>query len=603
MQSSPIFILEALKQVFEKYRIQFLTIFILTMEKLVGQVIDNYKIIEIIGRGGMGVVFKALDMSLEKIVALKMIDPLLARDDNFLNRFKTEAKALARLENTNIVGVYALRETEYGLFMVMEYVQAKTISEWIRERGKFNAAETKEISRHVLNAIGHAHKVGVIHRDIKPNNILLCDDGTVKVMDFGLAKVVQDHSSQSTVTQIAAGTLYYMSPEQIKGLKNVDNRSDIYAIGMSIYEMLAGRTPFEKSESEFTIQKQIVEGKIPSPLKFNPLIPKSFVKFIMKSIDKDPSKRFQSITEMKADLENIQIEEQSVDDKTRVVLQADTNLKSEKSKKNIKSVYIYSSIGVAVIAFIIFYFAFGTSQDKQDGKIDDNPVIDTTAVEGIIFAALSINSEPSGATVLVNDKNVGKTPLFLDSLENRPYSLKVRLSGYEQWVNKEYRLTEGMNNLNVPLKPVTAASTSRLILKAEPEGTVYIGNRQIGSGKDVISSEVSSGRQTVKFVHPQFGEKSITVDLAPDQTKNITCFFQHKVTIQSLNPSGDAFWGTIFINGENTGRTTPADMLLGPGTYRISVRKTGFKTVEDDLVLNISPGFELKNYPLVFHFE
>lgn len=189
------------------------------MDQLIGKVIDNYKILEVIGRGGMGVVFKAMDMNLEKIVALKMIDPFLARDENFLQRFKTEARALARLENQNIVGVHALRETEFGLFMVMEYVSARTISEWLREKGRYTANETVSIGVQIINAIGHAHKVGVIHRDIKPNNILLCDDGTVKVMDFGLAKVVQEQGSQITVTHAAAGTLFYMSPEQVKGLK------------------------------------------------------------------------------------------------------------------------------------------------------------------------------------------------------------------------------------------------------------------------------------------------------------------------------------------------------------------------------------------------
>lgn len=572
------------------------------MEKLVGQIIDNYKILEIIGRGGMGVVFKALDMSLEKIVALKMIDPLLAKDDNFLNRFKTEAKALARLENINIVGVYALRETDYGLFMVMEYVKARTISEWIREKGRFTSAETKEISKHVLHAIGHAHKVGVIHRDIKPNNILLCDDGTVKVMDFGLAKVVQDHTSQSTVTQIAAGTLYYMSPEQIKGLKNVDNRSDIYAIGMSIYEMLAGRTPFERSESEFTIQKQIVEGKIPSPIKYNPLIPKSFVKFIMKSIDKDPDKRFQTIAEMQSELEKIQIDDQAVDDKTRVVFDPATQLKVESSKKNLKPIYISAAIGLVVVAAAILYLTIGIGKDhgsENNGTARQDTVINTN----LIFSALSVSSDPTGAAVFLNDKNVGKTPLLLDSLRSDLYDIKVRMPGYEQWSAKDYRLFEGMNNLNVPLKSVAPASTATLILKSEPEGTIFIGNRQVGSGKNAVNSEVSSGRHTIKFVHPQYGEKTTVVELSPNQSRSLTCYFQQKVTIQSLNKAGDAFWGTIFINGENTNRTTPADMMLGPGTYKITVRKAGFKTVEDDIVLNITPGFELKNHPLVFHFE
>ena len=129
------------------------------MDQLIGKEVDNYKILEVIGRGGMGVVFKAMDMNLEKLVALKMIDPFLSRDDNFLQRFKTEARALARLENQNIVGVHALRETEYGLFMVMEYVSAKTIAEWLKEKGRFNAPETIAIGSQIINAIRHAHKV------------------------------------------------------------------------------------------------------------------------------------------------------------------------------------------------------------------------------------------------------------------------------------------------------------------------------------------------------------------------------------------------------------------------------------------------------------
>jgi len=158
------------------------------MDTIIGRVVDNYKIMEVIGRGGMGIVFKALDMNLEKTVALKMIDPFLAKDENFLKKFKDEAKNLAKLDNHNIVNVYAFRETEFGLFMVMEYVQAKTISEWLREKGRFSVKETIDVTKQILNAIGHAHKNDIIHRDIKPNNIMLYENGNVKVMDFGLAK-------------------------------------------------------------------------------------------------------------------------------------------------------------------------------------------------------------------------------------------------------------------------------------------------------------------------------------------------------------------------------------------------------------------------------
>ncbi len=377
------------------------------MDSMIGQVVDNYKIIEVLGRGGMGVVFKAMDINLEKIVALKMIDPFLAKDENFLRRFKTEAKALAKLENPNIVSVYALRETEFGLFMVMEYVQAKTISERLRDNGKFSIKDTVAILNQILNAIGHAHKVGVIHRDIKPNNILLCDDGTVKVMDFGLAKVVHDHGSQSTVTQAAAGTLYYMSPEQIKGLKNVDNRSDIYSIGMSVYEMLAGRCPFDKSESEYTIQKQIVDGKIPSPLKYNPLIPKQLLKFMLKSIDKDADKRFQNIEEMILALNQINIEDETENDKTRIITSFEkSEIKQTPKKKPANKFYLIGA-GTIFILLLLYFLVFNT---KEKVEVPQKPLTEVDTLSN-----LSITSNPSGAAVFINDKNYGTTPLSLDS--------------------------------------------------------------------------------------------------------------------------------------------------------------------------------------------
>lgn len=575
------------------------------MDNLIGQVIDSYKIIEVLGRGGMGVVFKAMDLNLEKLVALKMIDPFLARDENFLKRFKTEAKALAKLENINIVSVYALRETEFGLFMVMEYVSAKTISEWIREKGRFNVSESKAISMQVLNAIGHAHKVGIIHRDIKPNNILLCEDGTVKVMDFGLAKVVQDHGAQNTVTQVAAGTLHYMSPEQIKGLKNVDNRSDIYAIGMTLYEMLAGRTPFERSESEFTIQKQIVDGKIPSPQKYNPSIPKQFVKFIMKSLEAEPDSRFQSVSEMQNALTAISLEEDFGDDKTRVISDSTINNVSQNGKDNKKLLYTIASVSTIIIAVALIYFLLLSGPTSTNGN-SNGPDNNGNKNGELSFkpASLSINSEPAGADVMINRSKVGNTPIVIDTLKTEAYNINIRLSGYEQWISEDYKLFEGMNNLNVQLKPmVIPESKATLILNADPQGEIYVGNRKVSSTGETVTTEVTAGRQTVKFVHPQFGTKESVVNLSRNETKRITCFFQQKINIQSLNNAGDAFWGTIFVNGENTGRTTPGDIMLGPGSHRITVKKTGFRTREDEIVVNISPQFEPKSHELVFHLE
>ena len=581
------------------------------MDTMLGQIIDNYKIIEVIGRGGMGVVYKATDLNLEKTVALKMIDPFYARDENFLKRFRTEAIALAKLENKNIVGVYALRETDNGLFMVMEYVQAKTVSDWLREKGSFQIDEAFKIIRQLLNAINHAHQVGVIHRDIKPNNILLCEDGTVKVMDFGLAKLIQEHGEQSTVTQ-TAGTLYYMSPEQIKGSK-IDNRTDIYSIGMTIYEMLTGRTPFERGAGDFNIQKQIIEGKIVPPDKYNPGIPKPLLKFIMKAIDKNPEKRFQNITEMLSELYQFETSGKTSEEKTKIILDGRPIVNSSWKNKN-------RIIFASVVLFIILISSLYIFLMKPFNSQEVNPANNNIKVSETIppvnnnhnndnkikIANISVDSSPVGAAVFIDNKMVGKTPFFKDSLTIKNYSIALKKPGYKDWYEADYHITFGDNSILANLIPVEEVikTNSILVLNAVPSADIFVDKNKIASGtNEIIRSSVSSGQHKIKFASSEFGSSELTVKLNNEETKSITCYFRQQVNIQSLNVKGDAFWGTIYINDVNTGKTTPGDTLLGPGTYRITVKKTGYKTVEEDEVLNIAPAFELKTHSLVFHLK
>ena len=195
-------------------------------QSVIGKIVDNYQITAVLGKGGMGVVYKARNMALEKDVALKMMDASLARDESFLKRFQSEAKALAKLQNPNIVTVYDLRETELGFCIIMEYVEGTTLAAKIKQWGPLPVKMAISVFKQLLTALDHAHKVGVIHRDIKPSNIMLTEQNIVKVTDFGLAKIQQ--VSAATVTMGTGGTLYYMSPEQVRGLSNVDDRGDIY---------------------------------------------------------------------------------------------------------------------------------------------------------------------------------------------------------------------------------------------------------------------------------------------------------------------------------------------------------------------------------------
>jgi serine/threonine protein kinase len=574
------------------------------MESLIGEVIDSYKIMSIIGRGGMGVVFKAMDMSLEKVVALKMIDPILARDDNFLRRFQTEAKALAKLENPYIVTVYALRETEKGTFIVMEYVNPKNLSDWIKEKGAFSWQDCLAISKQLLNAIGYAHKVGVIHRDIKPSNILLTDNKKVKVTDFGLAKVAQQTGASSTVAQMRAGTLHYMSPEQVKGLKNVDSRSDLYSLGMTIYEMLTGRVPFEKSDSEFTIQKQIVDGKIPSALKFNTKIPKQFAKIISKSTENDPLKRYQNADEMLLDIKafekkNVPSVDTETSEKTETIEQSNSN------KLKGKLIAISSGIAaVIVILLFIFRVEIFNLDSKTSKDIDDSPNDSTSIINNLSYGKLDIISRPIQAEVFVNNKLVGKTPIIVDSLTVGENFVRASKAGYKPHTEKIQITSSEVNYLNISLVPIEKIIESKLSLQAVPAGSIFIDGELIaGNSSNKISKTLGEGSFNVKFSHPEFGTKTTTVSLRDGDSKNLVCYFQKTINIQSLNEDGEATWASIFINNENTELYTPREIQLGPGDYKIFVRKSGFKTLENAAEINIEPSFSDKPIPLVFNLK
>lgn len=275
----------------------------------VGRTVDGYRILEVLGRGGMGVVYKAEDVALGREVAVKRIDPAFARDPSFLRRFRSEARALARIHSPHIVQIHALRETEIGHIIVMEYVDGGTVKDRIGGKPMPPAAIIRCMNQ-TLTALEHAHRAGVIHRDIKPHNLLLAhsdrtEDGQVKVTDFGLAKINQSGDRSRTVTRGVYGTLHYMSPEQVEGLGQVDARSDLYAVGMTMYEMVAGRLPFDEESSEYTIMRMIVEEELPALDQFAPDVPPPLRDVVARALKKAPADRYQSAAEMRNALADV----------------------------------------------------------------------------------------------------------------------------------------------------------------------------------------------------------------------------------------------------------------------------------------------------------
>ena len=268
------------------------------MDKMIGKMLDNrYELLDVIGSGGMAVVYKAKCHRLNRLVAVKVLKSDLAEDADFRRRFRDESQAVAMLSHPNIVSVYDVSrgETEY---IVMELIDGITLKQYMEKRGQLNWREALHFITQIMKALSHAHSRGIIHRDIKPQNIMVLRDGSVKVADFGIACLA---NSANTLTQEALGSVHYMSPEQAKG-DRTDARSDIYSAGVVLYEMLTGRLPFE-GDNAVSVAIQHLSSVPLSPREINPDVPEALELICMRAMASDIEKRYASADEMLADLE------------------------------------------------------------------------------------------------------------------------------------------------------------------------------------------------------------------------------------------------------------------------------------------------------------
>lgn len=263
---------------------------------MISSVVGNYKIIDKIGEGGMGAVFKGVDLMLEREVAIKMLRPELARQPNVVERFRTEAVTLAKLNHPNVATLHSFFRQGEDFFMVMEFVRGKTLDEVIRTQGAMQCDRAIELFCMALEGIDHAHKMGIVHRDIKPANMMLTETGSIKVMDFGIARVLG--TDRLTKAGHLIGTVEYMSPEQVRG-EETDARSDIYSLGILLYEMLTGRVPFN-STSEYELMRCQIEDAPAPPRTHAPHIPLPVEQAIMRSLAKKREARYQSASEFRA---------------------------------------------------------------------------------------------------------------------------------------------------------------------------------------------------------------------------------------------------------------------------------------------------------------
>lgn len=306
---------------------------------MIGTMLGNrYELLEKVGEGGMAVVYKAKCHLLNRFVAVKVLKSEFSGDKEFVEKFKREATAAASLTDNNIVNTYDVGTQDGINYIVMEYVNGKTLKEIIRKKGILEVEEALDYGLQIAKALNCAHRNNIIHRDIKPHNIIVTEDGVVKVMDFGIAKA--SNSVTITNTSKVMGSAHYFSPEQAKG-SYVDFRTDIYSLGIVLYEMLTGKVPFDADSPVSVALKHIQENPIP-PKQLNPNLPDGLNNLILKAIEKEPIKRYQTINELISDLQNLKnnwnykIQPNTLDDdNTRVMDTASiNNLINAQAKKS-----------------------------------------------------------------------------------------------------------------------------------------------------------------------------------------------------------------------------------------------------------------------------
>ena len=270
-------------------------------DKYIGRLLDGrYEILEPIGFGGMAVVYKARCHRLNRLVAVKILKDELSKDEEFRNRFHAESQAVAMLSHPNIMSVYDVSTHDDADYIVMELIDGITLKQYMEKKGTLNWKETLHFAMQIAKALEHAHGRGIVHRDIKPHNVMVLKNGSVKVTDFGIARLM---SQSNTLTKEALGSVHYISPEQAKGGR-VDNRSDLYSLGVVMYEMMTGRAPYD-GDSPVAVAIQHINGGAVMPSVLNPNIPGGLEQIIMKCMATDPDQRYSSATALLYDLEEL----------------------------------------------------------------------------------------------------------------------------------------------------------------------------------------------------------------------------------------------------------------------------------------------------------
>lgn len=584
-----------------------------SMDRYLGQLLDNrYEIQEIIGSGGMAVVYKALCHRLNRFVAVKILKDEFAEDEEFRERFRAESQAVAMLSHPNIVAVYDYSRDPRCQYIVMELLEGITLKQYMQSKGgALSWQEALHFSLQIAAALSHAHSKGIVHRDIKPQNIMVQQDGAVKVMDFGIAHLLSENEAEVHET---VGSIHYISPEQARG-ESVDARADIYSLGVVMYEMLTGRLPYDGDTVE-SIVVQHMSGNFVLPCSVNLDIPVRLEEIVLRAMSAELEKRYQSVDELIADLEAFKTSQAGSDyvaagtaNGGEIVVQggrkpsrAEKKISKKQYKANRKrarKVSTFSGIALIVI-FLLAVVAFLYNYWLKDIFADDQRVVipnfvgediadlqDSSAYEIYNFrVTLAIDPNVAEGKVISQDPVAGRSI----SLTTDGIDITLTVSGgvttveVPDVVNHDSRAAvQTLKNAGFQVETSTEASdtiTEDFVIRTSPAA-----GEQAASGSTVIIT-VSTGAKDGDIVMTNLVGKTLTEAQAEITAAGLT---MGTVTeVDSSYAKGTVIWqniaegekvtdGTVIYLRVSTGNVTNTQ---APASPTPSVEPTAAPTPE-----------------------
>lgn len=535
---------------------------------LLGKILGGrYELIEKIGAGGMAIVYKARCHLLNRYVAVKILRPELVEDENFVKRFKRESQAAASLSHPNIVNVYDVGQEDGIYYIVMEYVCGKTLKDYVREKGKLDSREAIKIALQIAAALEHAHKNGIVHRDIKPQNILIGDDYTVKVADFGIARAV----TSTTITLAGSnvvGSVHYFSPEQARG-GYTDAKSDIYSLGIVLYEMVTGTLPFE-GDTAVSVAIKHIQEKVKPPGEINPGIYKSLQDIIQKAIEKQPERRYQSAGQMIEDLKraleepngDFVVPNYDSDAPTQVIkpikdeiVEPDSSPNESKKRPWLKILLIaIPSIIVMILAFFIGARIFENNFVSQEIEVPDveNMFFDDAKAlleENNLYISIEgrthsdeiekdyiISQHPDKGTMVKPEYTVrvvlslGPETVLVPNVEkSTKREAEIALEnqgltlGEHEYINSEYPSDTVIGQSIPPNTEVAKGTEISLVISLGPEEKLVTVGNYIGQQLEVAKQMINGDRLKLNKISQEYSDTAskgtvIEQSLAPGET-------------------------------------------------------------------------------------